>query len=67
LPRSTVLTPTQLGATKPEQLKENIKALDVYKKLEADPALVAKVNGILDNKPKPVNSWGRIDDDGKLI
>jgi hypothetical protein len=39
----------------------------VYKQLEADPVLVAKINGILDNKPKFPNSFFRADDDGNLI
>jgi hypothetical protein len=39
----------QLGATKPEQIVENLKALDVYKKIT--PEIVSRIEEILDNKP----------------
>lgn len=55
-----------LGATKPEQLKENVKALDVYKQLVDKPDVVAKINKILDNKPKLPVSYGRMDAEGNL-
>lgn len=38
-----------LGATKPEQILENLKALDVYKKLT--PEISKRVEEILGNKP----------------
>ncbi|GJE89546.1 aldo/keto reductase [Phanerochaete sordida] len=46
-----------LGATKPEQLLENIKALEVLPKLT--PEVLQKIESILDNKPAPVSTWGR--------
>ncbi|BEJ13707.1 hypothetical protein CspHIS471_0308810 [Cutaneotrichosporon sp. HIS471] len=49
-----------LGATKPEQLEENVKALDVYQTLLEKPEVVAEIEKILDNKPKPVESYGRL-------
>ncbi len=39
----------QLGATKPEQIKENVKAIDVLPKLTHE--VMEKIEGILDNKP----------------
>jgi voltage-dependent potassium channel beta subunit len=49
---STVIT----GASKPAQVLENLKALDVYKKL--DDSVVARLEAILDNKPKaPIARW----------
>jgi voltage-dependent potassium channel beta subunit len=44
---STVIT----GASKPEQIKDNMKAIDFVDQLTAD--VVEKIEGILDNKPKP--------------
>ena len=40
-----------LGATKPEQLLENLKALEVIPKLT--PEVLKKIEGILGNKPQP--------------
>lgn len=40
-----------LGASKPEQIVDNLKALEVIPKLT--PAIVEKVEGILGNKPAP--------------
>ncbi|KAG8721843.1 hypothetical protein FRC08_009644 [Ceratobasidium sp. 394] len=40
-----------LGATKPEQIIDNLKALDVIKKIT--PEVREKINKILDNDPKP--------------
>lgn len=55
-----------LGATKPEQIVENLKALDIYPKLT--PEVVAKIEKILDNKPSLPTGYGRRDDKtGKLI
>jgi aryl-alcohol dehydrogenase-like predicted oxidoreductase len=45
---STVIT----GATKLDQLKENLKAVDAVEKLTTD--VMEKVEAILDNKPKVV-------------
>lgn len=45
---STVIT----GATKPEQVKENMKALDVADKLT--PEVMERIEGILENKPAPL-------------
>jgi voltage-dependent potassium channel beta subunit len=44
---STVIT----GASKPEQVVENMKALDVVDKLT--PEVMERIEGILDNKPEP--------------
>ena len=41
-----------LGATKPEQLLENLKALEVIPKLTPD--VLEKIEGILGTKPKPL-------------
>ncbi|OBZ79692.1 putative voltage-gated potassium channel subunit beta [Grifola frondosa] len=46
-----------LGASKPWQLIENLKALDVIPKLT--PAVLENIDKILDNKPKPQTTWGR--------
>lgn len=55
-----------LGATKPEQIVDNLKALDVFPKLT--PEIVEKIEKILDNKPEPVSFWGRYDaEKGKNI
>jgi aryl-alcohol dehydrogenase-like predicted oxidoreductase len=40
-----------LGATKPEQLLENLKAIEVIPKLT--PEILAKIDDILGNKPAP--------------
>nr|ODN99943.1 voltage-gated potassium channel beta-2 subunit [Cryptococcus depauperatus CBS 7855] len=40
-----------LGATKPEQIKENVKALDIYPKLTSE--VMEEIEEILDNKPAP--------------
>ncbi|KAG9125804.1 hypothetical protein FRC07_006150 [Ceratobasidium sp. 392] len=40
-----------LGATKPEQIVENLKALDIIKKIT--PEVREKINKILDNDPTP--------------
>ena len=41
-----------LGATKPEQVLENLKALEVLPKLT--PEIMEKIEKILDNKPVPI-------------
>lgn len=43
-----------LGASKPEQVLDNLKALDVIPKLT--PEIVDKIENILDNKPAPLVS-----------
>ena len=51
---STVIT----GATKPEQVVENMKALEVADKLT--PGMLDRIEGILQNRPRPVpdyRSW----------
>jgi voltage-dependent potassium channel beta subunit len=45
---STVIT----GASKPEQVEENLKALEVVEKLSED--LIERIDEILDNRPKPL-------------
>lgn len=47
---STVIT----GATSPEQVEENLKAMDVVEKL--DDAVMARLEGILDNTPEPIKN-----------
>ncbi|KAI1793040.1 voltage-gated potassium channel beta-2 subunit [Ganoderma leucocontextum] len=47
-----------LGASKPEQIVDNLKALDVMPKLT--PEILEKVERILDNKPTPYSSYGRL-------
>ena len=48
-----------LGASKPEQVVENLKALDVLPKLTAE--VMKKIDDILDNVPaKPVSEERRI-------
>lgn len=46
-----------LGATKVEQLLDNIKALDVVDKLTPD--VLEEIEGVLQNKPKGPNTFGR--------
>lgn len=46
-----------LGASKPEQVVENLKALDVIPKLT--PEILDKIEEILKNKPSPIPSFGR--------
>ncbi|KAG8219205.1 NADP-dependent oxidoreductase domain-containing protein [Butyriboletus roseoflavus] len=46
-----------LGASKPEQVLDNLKALDVIPKLT--PEVLDKIEAILDNKPAPIPAFGR--------
>ncbi|KAK7737376.1 hypothetical protein SLS53_006680 [Cytospora paraplurivora] len=46
-----------LGATKVEQIHDNIKALAVLDKLT--PEVIEEIEGVLDNKPKPAVTYGR--------
>lgn len=48
---STVIT----GASKPEQVKENMKALSVAEKLSAD--VMDEIDQILGNKPEPIPNY----------
>ncbi|MBN1447082.1 MAG: aldo/keto reductase [Bacteroidetes bacterium] len=48
---STVIT----GASKPEQVKENMKALDLVEKLDDD--IMLRIEEILDNEPAPELDW----------
>ena len=50
---STVIT----GASRPEQVVENMKAIDVSEKLTSD--VMAKIEDVLSNKPAPLESFGR--------
>ncbi|ORY87404.1 NADP-dependent oxidoreductase domain-containing protein [Leucosporidium creatinivorum] len=50
---STIL----LGASKPEQVTQNLKALDVLPKLT--PEIMEEIEKILDNTPKQPNTYGR--------
>jgi len=51
---STVIT----GASRPEQVVENMKALDVVPKLT--PAVMERIETILANKPEPEFDWRQI-------
>ena len=55
----------QLGATKPEQIKENVGALKVYPKLTPD--VMEKIEKILDNKPGLPPSYMRLSATGELV
>jgi len=46
-----------LGASRPEQVLDNLKALEVIPKLT--PAVLDKISEILDNKPEPESLFGR--------
>lgn len=55
-----------LGASKPEQVVENLKAIEVLPKLT--PEVLAKIEAILDNKPADLPTFGRpaLDKFGRL-
>lgn len=46
-----------LGATKVEQVIDNVKALDLIDKLT--PEIMDEIDAVLDNKPKHPATWGR--------
>jgi len=46
-----------LGASKPEQIDENVKSLEILAKLT--PEIKKEIDDILDNAPKPVATFGR--------
>jgi len=46
-----------LGASKPEQVIDNLKALDIIPKLT--PEMMEKIETILGNKPEPLPTYGR--------
>ena len=48
---STVIT----GASRPDQVTENMKALDLVEQLSPD--LMDRIEQILDNKPAPEADW----------
>ncbi|MBN2758587.1 MAG: aldo/keto reductase, partial [Bacteroidales bacterium] len=48
---STVIT----GASKPEQVIENLKAFDVVNKL--NDSVMQKIDNVLENKPEEVIDW----------
>lgn len=50
---SSVIT----GASRPEQVRENMKALDVLEKLTPD--VMERIEGVLDNRPEPAPTYGR--------
>jgi len=56
-----------LGATKPEQLLENLKGLDMYKKIADNKEVIKKIEDILDNNPGPLEAYGRRDKEYNLI
>jgi aryl-alcohol dehydrogenase-like predicted oxidoreductase len=47
-----------LGATKVEQIHDNCKAIKLLEKLT--PEIMEEIEGILDNKPKPTPTFGRV-------
>lgn len=46
-----------LGASRPEQVLENLKALEVLPKLTEE--LMGRIEEVLDNKPEPQPTYGR--------
>ena len=48
---STVIT----GASRPEQVTENMKAMDVYERLS--PEILDRIEAIVENKPAPEPDW----------
>ena len=48
---SSVIT----GASRPEQVVENMRAMEVFEKL--DDGLMERIEGILDNRPAPEQDW----------
>lgn len=52
---STVIT----GASRPEQVNENMRALHVYEKIKEKPDILLRVDTILNNKPEQVKLFGR--------
>lgn len=52
------MTTIILGATKTEQLVENLKALDVMEKLTSE--VMNKIEDVLQNKPEPLPTYGRL-------
>jgi aryl-alcohol dehydrogenase-like predicted oxidoreductase len=48
---STVIT----GASKPQQVEENMQALEVAPQLTPD--VIEEIEAILDNKPEPPRNW----------
>ncbi|KDQ62901.1 hypothetical protein JAAARDRAFT_119113 [Jaapia argillacea MUCL 33604] len=55
-----------MGASKPQQVLDNLKAIDVLPKLT--PAVMEKIESILGNAPEPEPTWGRspLDKFGRL-
>lgn len=47
-----------IGASKPEQIEQNLKAYEVLPKLTDE--IVEKIEGIFKNKPEPANTFGRL-------
>jgi aryl-alcohol dehydrogenase-like predicted oxidoreductase len=52
---STVIT----GASRPAQVTENMKALDVYRKIKGMPDVIGRIEEILGNRPAEPELWGR--------
>jgi len=46
-----------LGASKPQQIVDNVAALKYLDKLT--PEIMEEIEGILKNKPEPESTWGR--------
>lgn len=46
-----------LGASKPEQIIENLKSLDLIEKLT--PEIMSQIDEVLGNKPTPAPLYGR--------
>lgn len=47
-----------LGATKVEQIQDNVKAIALLDKLT--PEVMEEIEGVLDNTPKPTPAYGRV-------
>lgn len=47
------------GASRPEQVTENMKALDVYRKMKKDPTILERIEQIAGNKPGPEELFNR--------
>jgi aryl-alcohol dehydrogenase-like predicted oxidoreductase len=52
---STVIT----GSSRPEQVTENMKAVDIYKRIKDDVQVLGRIDEIFENKPEEWPLWGR--------
>lgn len=47
------------GASRPQQVTENMKALDIYEKMKQDPSIKKRMDDILANAPADADLFGR--------